>query len=59
MSWVRVSPEQHFFLFYGKRVVQVSCIAFYIYVRRSKSFHINVAYQHINIIESVDSISRD
>ena len=27
MSWVRVPPEQLFFIFYGKRDVQVSCIA--------------------------------
>ena len=37
MSWVRVSPEQLFFL----RVAQVSCIALFI-LHRSKSFQIIV-----------------
>ena len=32
MSWVQIPPEQLFFLFCEKRVVQVSCIALFIYV---------------------------
>ena len=40
MSWVRVPPEQLFFLFCEKRVVQVSCLALCIYIHvGSKSFH--------------------
>ena len=32
MLWVRVPPEQLFFSFSMKKVVQVSCIALFIYV---------------------------
>ena len=38
MLWVQVPLEQLFFLFYVKIVVQVSCIALFIYVRRFKTF---------------------
>ena len=43
MSWVRVPPEQLFFIFYGKRDVQVSYIASFIYVG------LTVSIQYMNI----------
>ena len=40
MLWVRVPPEQLFFIFYGKGVVQDRCIGCFD-LCRSKSFHVN------------------
>ena len=32
MSWVRVPPEQLFFLFYGKRAAQVNYLYYFVYL---------------------------
>ena len=40
MSWVRVPPEQLFFSFYGKRDVQISCVALFD-LCRSNNFYVS------------------